>query len=217
LTERGLIDLDHPQESQLRTKPLVLVEHGGGPKFVPGSETDARWQAFLKDYALTVRKDGYRADDPLPHLPDHRSWLSELQIRITDLPEQWNDRLLTVMLHAVNADGSVAEQPHARGDSRVNPKQHVWQNALTIYAPLEPGDTNIQWDKPVAVADAIAKGRYLLRVALGPMQPLQSVQSSGPDANRATEVVGTFSLDAPWPPGYQPPKILSWNDHRDAK
>lgn len=203
LTDRELIDLDKPAESQLRTKPLELVEHGGGPKFPLGSETDARWLAFLKDYSRTLRADGYRPRDALPALPEHRSWLSELQIRMTDVPESWDERLLVVTLHRIRPDGSVDAAPVARGDSRVNPKGHVWQNALTVTARDKSRGTADAWSEPLAIDDAIAKGRYLVRVTLAPDS------AAKPQSTSAVQL-GTFTVEAPWPPGYQPPKILSW-------
>jgi len=237
LTERELIDLDEPETSQLRTKPLAVVEHGGGPKFAIGSATDARWQAFLKDYALTVRQDGYVATDKLPSLPKNRSWLSELQIRITDLPADWNDRLIVVTLHPLRADGSTDQQIVARGDSLVNAKQHVWQNALTIYAS-EPDavqgsatsagsqiDVEV-WNTPVAVGDAIRAGKYVLNVILVGSKPRTESLSATAKSAAGSEsgvvdpktgigtLVGTFALKAPWPAGYQPPLILSWKQHR---
>ncbi len=48
LLERKLIDVEHPEESLLRTKPAGLTEHGGGAKFAVGSETDRRWLAFFR-------------------------------------------------------------------------------------------------------------------------------------------------------------------------
>ena len=203
LVERDLIDIAKPEDSQLRTKPLVIVEHGGGPKFVPGSETDRRWLEFLQDYSRSARADGYQVGDTLPALPQYRSWLSELQIRITDLPSAWNDRVMTVTLHRLNPDGKIDPRPAARGDSRVNPKQQVWQNALTLYAlkPQSQGTSTRQWAQPLAVADSITEGEYVLQVAL------RSTTSE-------PELVGTFRLTAPWPPGYQPPKILSWHQHQ---
>ena len=182
----------------MRTKPAGLTDHGGGPKFVPGGEVDARWQAFLKDYALTVHKDGYRVSDLLP-IPKRRSWLSQLQLRITDLPETWNERFLTVTLHKVNSNGSVDELPVARADSRVNPKTQTWQHSFTVYAPLKNTMSEADWSEPIELPQAISRGKYIVRVASMTDQT----------------ILGTYQVEAPWPPGYQPPKILSWKEHQD--
>jgi len=204
LVDRELIDLEKPEESLLRAKPLELVEHGGGPKFPLGSATDTRWKAFLIDYAQTVRSDGYQVGARLPALPKRRSWLSELQIKLIPLPDQWKERLMVVTLHRNLPDGSVEELPVARGDSKVHPEQHVWQNALTIYTKAAPPTLEADnWSRPIAIASAIPRGKYTLRVSL-----------VVPDQKPELQLVGTFTLEAPWKPGYQPPKILSWKDHR---
>ena len=78
LVDRKIIDIDNPADSLLRSKPLELVEHGGGPKFLVHSHTDQQWLAFLVDYSKTVLKEGYRAGDPLAAVAKKRSWLSEL-------------------------------------------------------------------------------------------------------------------------------------------
>ena len=200
LTDRKLIDLDKPEESELRTKPLELVEHGGGPKFPLGSDTDARWTAFLIDYAKTVRVDGYGTGDEFPKLPPRHSWLSELQIKLTDLPDQFDDQLMTVTLHRNLGEGRVEDKPVALGQSIANPKQNVWQNALTVYLAVEPKSGMQQFSKAIDIAAAIPKGKYTLRVTADlPSSPTQ-------------KILALYVFDAPWTRGYQPPKTLSWKD-----
>jgi len=202
LTDRKLIDLDKPEESELRTKPLVLVEHGGGPKFPLGSDTDSRWTAFLIDYAKTVRLEGYGPGDAFPKLPLRHSWLSELQIKLTDLPDQFDGELMTVTLHRMLSDGRVEDEPVAKGQSTANPKQNVWQNALTVFLAVEPRSGMQQFSEPIGIAAAIPKGKYTLKVtADAPNSPAQ-------------KILARYIFDAPWPPGYQPPKTLSWKDRQ---
>ncbi len=210
LVQRGLIDVNKPEESAIRTKPLALVEHGGGPKFVKESEIAVRWTAFLEDYARTVRsgENGYRPVDKLPSLPDRRAWLSDLQIRLTDVPSELNGRLVVVTLHSQDSNGQTNPRVLARSDSLVNEKQHVWQQQLTFFQPAQDLNRS-EWFKPVETATFLPRGKYVLQAWL---------QEEGTDANPAIESghtrlkrLKTWSIDAPWPPGYQPPKIVAWD------
>ncbi|MEY4566128.1 MAG: hypothetical protein RLY14_1098, partial [Planctomycetota bacterium] len=132
LVDREIIDIDHPGESLLRTKPLELVEHGGGPKFLIHSNTDQQWLTFLTDYSNTVRKEGYKVGEQLPAVEKQKSWLSELQIRVIDLPMEWAGKHMEVRLYRLSKNGASEEQYVAQGESRINPKGLLWQNALTI-------------------------------------------------------------------------------------
>ncbi len=216
LLERNLIDVEHPEESELRTKPLGLVKHGGGPKFIIGGQTDQPWLAFLEEYAKLVR-GGYSPTDLLPKVPDRRSWLSEMQLKITDLPADWRGRLLAISLHPKNTDGSWSEIPIATADSPVNQKQLVWQHALTIYASVQPDIEPAGWAKPLTAEEAIPAGRYQLRVRLGRLvvsEDLKPVEpSSQPDP---LVLVATSELNAPWRTGYQPPMILRFSEFQPA-
>ena len=212
LVERKLIDLEAPQDSELRTKPLGLVEHGGGPKFVIGGQTDQKWIAFLEDYSK-LKQGKLTKTDKLPTVPDRRSWLSEMQLKITDLPEAWKGRLLSLSLHLKNPDGTWNDIPVATGDSPVNRKQLVWQHTLTVFQAVDAKKGETEWSKPLTAADAITPGRYQLRLHLGRLvvdEALRPVKETGPPSPLV--LVATSELNAPWPPGYQPPKILRFID-----
>ncbi len=217
LVERKLIDLENPEQSELRTKPLVLVEHGGGPKFVIGGQTDRKWLAFLKDYAKLVQGE-LSSKDALPSAPERRSWLSEMQLKITDFPESWKGRLLAVSLHAKNAVGTWSDIPIATGDNPVSRKQLVWQHTLTVFQAVDSKTTATEWAKPLSAAEAIPPGRYQLRLRLGRLvvnEDFKPVEESTPSAPLV--LVATSEIDAPWPPGYQPPKILSFKALEQAQ
>lgn len=211
LVDRRIIDIDLPAESLLRTKPLELVEHGGGPKFLIDSHTDRQWLAFLVDYSKTVNKDGYKAGDQLSAIDKPRSWLSDLQVRVVDLPKEWAGKHMEVRLYRLSDHGESEEHYVAQGESSINPKGFVWQNALTIYSPelisLQAGFD--EWIKPVTIPAAIPNGSYVLRVYLHDF----GKRNAGQDMQGKGTWVGDLKVQAPWPPGYQPPKILSWKDH----
>lgn len=211
LVDRKIIDIDHPAESLLRTKPLELVEHGGGPKFLIHSSTDQQWMTFLTDFSNTARKDGYKVGDQLPAVEKKKSWLSELQVRVIDLPKEWAGKHMEVRLHRLSKNGVSEEQYVAQGESSINPKGLLWQNALTIYAtkPTSLRKGISEWEKPLSVSDTIPNGAYVLRVYL---HDSGEASSDKPSQIKRTWV-GDLKVNAPWPPGYQPPKILSWKDH----
>ena len=211
LVDRKIIDIDHPADSLLRTKPLELVEHGGGPKFLLHSKTDQQWLEFLIDFSKTARKEGYKVGDQLSPVDKQRSWLSELQVRVVDLPKEWAGKHMEVRLHRLLENGESEEQFVAQGESSINPKGLLWQNALTIYSPkpMSLRTSMSQWSEPLAISAAIPNGHYVLRAYL---HESGNVDGHKDLQDKATWV-GDLKLDAPWPPGYQPPKIVSWKDH----
>ncbi len=217
LVERKLIDLDHPEQSELRTKPLLLVEHGGGPKFVIGGQTDRSWLAFLKDYAKLVQGELSRSDK-LPKAPERRSWLSEMQLKVTDLPESWKGRLLVISLHPKNGDGTWSDIPIAIGDSPVNRRQLVWQQSLTVFQAVDSKMGAREWANSLSATEAIPPARYQLRLRLGRLvvnEDFKPVEEDGESTSLV--LVATSELDAPWPPGYQPPKIISFTSLEQVK
>ena len=212
LTERKLIDIDEPDKSELRTKPLLLVKHGGGPKFSIDSLTDQQWRVFLADYAKLVR-GGYTPKTPLPQPSLRRSWLSEMQLKLTDLPVEWQGRLLTVSLHGSKANGEWEEQAIAIGDGPIARKTRVWQAALTIFQPIESKEKSTDWSKPLIAHQVIEKGNYQVRVQLGRLvvsEELLPVEKG--DASDQPILVATIEVEAPWPPGFQPPKIIKFSE-----
>lgn len=76
LLDNGLIDSEDPEQSELRTKPTELVEHGGGPKFPVGSGSDKRFLTFLRDFAKVV-EGGYSASNQLPVPSSEKSRATE--------------------------------------------------------------------------------------------------------------------------------------------
>lgn len=200
LREAKLIDIEKPEESLIRTKPTALVEHGGGPKFLVDSETDGQWLAFLSDYAKTVKiEGGYQVNDTLPK-EARRSWLSELQVRITGIPAEYADKHLVVKVWKDGASRDKEESLVAMAESLVNSKDHLWQNAFTIFdkAIEDKGMSIKEAERPIEISDAIPKGKYVVEVSL-----------KGSD-----QVLKTASVEGPWPPGYQPPKIMDWKEFK---
>ncbi|HUQ73038.1 MAG TPA: hypothetical protein VM165_26145, partial [Planctomycetaceae bacterium] len=162
LVADGDIDLDHPEASPLLTKPAGLVEHGGGPKFLAGGETYAKFLAFLKDYAA-VRNGSYQQPADLPKPATEMAWLTAQHLKLTDLPEtalegmlkgdvyRWDDRRQTW-----------ASQRAGFVEGPANAKQRVFHNMVSQTVPA---------DDRAAVAELrrqprLPAGRYLVRLSI---------------------------------------------------
>ena len=98
LVDSGNIDTDDPAASPVLTKPAGLEEHGGGPKFFPGSPTYRNFLAFLTDFA-DITSGKYESADDLPEPAEEITLLSEQQLRITDIPAAFSDMPLQVDIY----------------------------------------------------------------------------------------------------------------------
>lgn len=211
LTERKLIDLDNPAQSEIRTKPLGLVEHGGGPKFVIDGPIDMRWREFLVDYAKLVRGGYEPSEIEKLSVPNRRSWLSPLQLRITGLPEAWRGHLLIVTLHPRDPNGTWLEDPVAVGESPVNPKQLIWQNSLTIFQTVSQELTVAERVREIPVRNVISRGLYQVRLSLAGVAVDQAMQPVA-GQKESPKLIASAEIEAPWPPGYQPPRIMEFRE-----
>ena len=202
LVEGGNIDLDDPAASPVLTKPAGLSEHKGGPKFFPGSQTYRNFLAFLTDYAaITTGK--YQSRGDLPAAPTEITLLSEQQLRITDIPEKFTDMALQVDIYRrVPGTKNWSEQRWATGFSRVNGKQHVWQNPILVTAPT--GSPRAQELRQHAL---LPPGEYLVRILVD-----QSRQTEKNPAHELTskDQVAEVQIAGQWKPGYQPPRIITF-------
>ncbi|MDA0281759.1 MAG: hypothetical protein O3B86_00255 [Planctomycetota bacterium] len=207
LVDSGNIDMDNPSASPVLTKPSGLEKHGGGPKFFPGSPTYRNFLTFLTDYA-DITTGRYRSINDLPAAPDEITLLSEQQLRITDIPADFTDMPLQVDIYRRTPDTQQwSDHRWATGFSRVNGKQHVWQNPILVAAPA---------DSPLAKEfrerKLLPPGEYRIRILI--------------DRNRKTEkdpayelgdaeFVAEAHISGAWKPGYQPPKIVQFPRARD--
>ena len=200
LVEGGNVDLEDPSASPVLTKPAGLAEHKGGPKFFPGSPTYRNFLAFLTDYAaITAGKYESRSD--LPVAPTEITLLSEQQLRITGIPEKFNDMALQVDIYRrVPGTKNWSDQRWATGFSRVNGKQHVWQNPILITAPTaSPRAQELRHD-PVLPA-----GEYLIRILV---DQSRQTEKNPTHALGSKDFVAEVQISGDWKPGYQPPKIV---------
>jgi len=207
LVDSGNIDTDDPSESPVLTKPAGLEEHGGGPKFFPGSQTYRNFLAFLTDYAA-ITNGTYKSPDDLPAPPEELVLLTEQQLRITHIPAAFSGMALQVDLYRWNRRTRKSpEHRWATAFSRVNGERHVWQNLIMVTAPTDSKRADKLRERRLLPA-----GPYLARIYV--------------DRDRRTEQDATYKLgerefvaqlkiSGEWKPGYEPPKIVEFPRLRD--
>ena len=207
LVDSGNIDLDDPAASPVLTKPAGLEEHGGGPKFFPGSPTYRNFVAFLTDYA-DITNGEYATASDLPDAQEEIALLSEQQLRITDIPAGFSDLPLQVDIYRrIPRTGKWSEHRWATGFSRVNAKRHVWQNPILVTAPADSRLATEFRERKL-----LPPGEYRIRILI--------------DRDRKTVKAPTYELGEPefvaevqisgnWKPGYQPPKVVQFPRARD--
>jgi hypothetical protein len=194
LLSSKLINLNDPEKSLLLTKPLGIVKHGGGIKFVPGDQGYKTMRAWIEDVAA-IKKDKYTKAEELPANEKLKHFGSEIWFKIDKTPEAWGDKLLQVDLHAWDAKANAWEKdPIATSDRMVFGKGKLWQHTLTLLAA--PGSERA---KSWARRASLPPGKYLAKVYV----------DSGEKAKKdwkaklgAEDFAGQVEVQSRWPEGY---------------
>lgn len=180
--DQGLIDVVEPEKSLLLQKPTNRVPHGGHRKFADGSRTEQQFLRFLVDFAK-LNTGEYRRPEDLPKPTAEVAALTEQHLRIVDLPAGLDGKLLQADLYRREGDGWSKER-WGTVDGGVNAEKRQFQNLVAAVAP--------RGSKAPHFADKrLPGGRYLVRITIDGV-PWREVE-----------------IDGAWPPGYQPPKIVS--------
>ncbi|HYH63314.1 MAG TPA: hypothetical protein VD866_01305 [Urbifossiella sp.] len=195
LLRSELIDFANPENSLLLRKPLGVVKHGGGIKFVKGDQGYRAFRNWIED-AAAIRAGKYAKADDLPPADGVRRFGSEAWLKITNTPPDWGDKLLQADVHAWDAAAKRWEAaPVATSDRVVWGKGKAWQHTLTLLAA--PGSEREKaWSKGKA---ALPAGKYLVKVY---------VDRDGRAATDwrmtlgAAEYVGAVEVESRWPEGY---------------
>ncbi len=207
LVDSGNIDLDDPAASPVLTKPAGLEDHGGGPKFFPGSPTYRNFLAFLTDYA-DITNGKYATASDLPDAQEEIALLSEQQLRITDIPAAFSDLPLQVDIYRrIPRTGKWSEHRWATGFSRVNGKRHVWQNPILVTAPADSPLV-----KEFRERKLLPPGEYRIRILID--RDRKTVKDATYELGEA-EFVAEVQTSGEWKLGYQPPKIVQFPKSRD--
>ena len=199
LRESGLIDLSEPDQSEIRTKPTGLVDHGGGPKFPIGSISDKRFLEFLRDYAKIVN-DEYSSSEQLPKPSSIRLHATENFLRLTDLPSKWSDKLMRVDLYG-RTDAGWSDHRIATAESWVNGKQSVWQGIMSTVSSRDQHPPH-----------KLTSGSYRAKIYVDQAERMRA----DPDATFAeSDFVGSMEFDGDWKLGWREPKIVDSRQMKD--
>jgi hypothetical protein len=200
IIDHGLINTVNPDKSLILQKPLNEVEHGGHIKFARGTRTDKQFRRFLHDYAATSTGKYQTAADLPQHL--EQVYVATAQhLRMTDLPAEFGGKLTRIDLHRWTETG-FSKAPVATVDGAANPKNGMFQGVVFAILPRMP-----DLAKEVQTRRQFPGGRYLARLYID--------RDGHATRNRdyemgASDLVGQVEFDGSWPPGYSPPKILSF-------
>lgn len=198
LVDTGNIDLDEPDASLVLTKPLGLEEHGGGPKFALGSITDKNFRHFLRDYVAAV-EGKYSKVEQLP--TEAKELIAETgqHLRIVDLPDSLDGRLLRVDLYPLTS-GGISKHRIATAENSVNGKQGQWQSSIySVVKRNSPEGKTLQENKPIPA------GRYIAKIFVD--------RNNQAKVNRDFEMgqanfLGQVEFSGKWDIGYREPKII---------
>jgi hypothetical protein len=202
IIENDLINIDEPEKSLILAKPLNQVKHGGHIKFAVGSRSDQQFRRFLTDYAAVV-KGKYQSTGDLPPTPDVVNIMTGQHLRVVDLPREMAGMPIRVDLFAATASG--ADRLVGTADGRISEKQ-LWQNIVFAVVPREP-----EIAQKILAARLLPGGRYTAKVYV---DRNGKVENDRDYVMTDADLVGTIPFEGSWPAGYQPPKILSFNDLR---
>ncbi len=192
MLDTGIIDVEKPEESLLLSKPTMKVEHGGGQKMAVGDRSYKQFRRFLGDYAATVAGK-YRTADELPKPLSEVSEVSEVWLKLTDVPEEFDQKLLQVDLYPREGD-SWSKERWATSDRPVFGKGRLWQHSLSLTAPRgsERADT-------IRDRKTLPPGRYLVKVYVDRTGKLSREYSA--ELGDA-DLVGAVEVESRWPEGY---------------
>jgi len=200
LVDAALIDLERPTDSLLLAKPLLKVDHEGGQKMVVGDRTYKQFVRFIEDYAAT-RSGTYRSPDELPAPETEHSAVTEIWMKIENLPAEFDGMLLQVDLHAREGQGWSTER-HATSDRPVFGAGRLWQHSLCLTAPRDSA-RSADVDRGF-----LAPGRYLAKLYLDRSGKL----SADPSAELGTdELIGTIEFESDWPEGYSSMTVIRFD------
>jgi hypothetical protein len=191
MLDAGLIDPDDPEMSLLLMKPLARIKHGGGQKMVVGDRTYKQFRRFIDDYASTVH-GRYQAAEDLPAPNDEVSLVSEIWLKFTDVPAEYDKLLMQVDLYPWTPSGW-SDFRVATSDRIVFGDGNLWQHTLSLTAPRGSA-----WADEMQ-AKRMPPGRYLAKLYVDRTRKLEK------DFRLALgeqDLVGEVEFESQWPEGY---------------
>lgn len=194
LLQSKLIDMKEPDRSLLMLKPLNAVKHGGGIKFEVGDQGYKAMRSFLEDYSK-LTKEQYKDVAAIPKPSPIAGFGTDRWIKISNTPDAWGDRLLTVMIHAWDdKTKSWEKEPVATTDRKVFAKGKAWQHNITLLA-----DKDSERAKAFARRPALERGKYLVKFYVDTKGRLASDWTA---KINDTDFVGQAEITSDWREGY---------------
>lgn len=191
-----LIDEESPEKSLLLQKPLGVIKHGGGKKFVVGDLGYKGFRAWLEDYAAIVGNRYTRLADLPAEKRDVQKFGTDIWIKLDKTLPEWGDKLLVATLYAWDDKaGTWEKEPIAMTDRVVWGQGKQWQHNLTLVAATnsERARTWIR-EKP-----ALPPGRYMVRIHVDRRNKLATDWKATLDAD---DFAGQAEVTSRWPEGY---------------
>ena len=200
LVEAGNIDIESPDDSLVLLKPAGLEDHGGGPKFAPGSRTDKNYRRFLNDYAKSVQGE-YKTVESLPAPALQVAIPTGQHLRVIGLPAGLGQKLLKVDIYRWT-DAGWSETRWGTAENPINGKKNMWQSIVFFTAPR---DSQRAADLMRAKERPLPAGKYLFKLYL---DRTGKTREDRDYELGEMELLGEVVTQGPWKPGYQPPKII---------
>ena len=192
MLESVLIDSDKPEESMILLKPTLQVEHGGGQKMLVGDRTYKQFRRFIDDYAAVV-SGKYRSKAELPANNDEVAASSEVWLKLTGVPAEFDKLLLQVDLYRQESNGW-SKWRWATSDRAVFGKGELWQHSLSLTAPR--GSKRAEQMQKSA---QLPPGRYLIKIYVDKERRLAKDFRAELEAG---DLVSQVEVESRWPAGY---------------
>jgi hypothetical protein len=194
MLEADLVDLEKPDQSLLLLKPTNQVKHGGGVKLVVGDRTYKQFRRFIEDYAASA-KGQYRTAAELPPASREVSRVTEIWLKLTDVPARFDKQTLQTDLY--RWDEGAKDWSKARwatGDRLVFGQGKLWQQHLSLVAPRDS-----ERAKSLEKTASLPPGKYLVKIYI---DQEGSLQKKYPYELGEREFVGQVEVTSRWPAGY---------------
>lgn len=191
-----LIDVKQPEKSLLLLKPLKVVDHVGGKKFIMGDQGYRAFRTWIEDYAKIVNEQ-YATAASLPDLDtNHERFGTEIWIKLSNTLPAWGDNLLQADVYAWDASKNAWEtEPIASADRANFAKGRLWQHTLTLIAATG-SQRAAQWKRG---RPALDDGKYLVKVYV---DQRGRVASNWTATLGLSDYVGQTEVQSSWPARY---------------
>jgi len=186
-----LIDPDKPEQSLLLMKPTMQVKHGGGQKMVVGDRTYKQFRRFIDDYA-TIVHGKYQQTDQLPMPDSEVSVVSDIWLKIDDVPAEYDKLLMQIDVYRSGERGW-SDDRVATSDRQVFGTGKLWQHSLSLTAQRTSAATD------EIRTERLPPGKYLLKLYVDRSGRLQKDFTA---VMNEQDFVGQIEVQTDWPSGY---------------